>query len=190
MNNLIKEYSEYISNLSKKRKFPTIGEINPQAHKSNWSSTEFYHIYHLSKKEIGKYLNTWFRGEQFKGKDDVIYRDEMWTVKKMDEETASCLYRRDINPISINIMCPIGGRFKTNENGEKLYQMKAEIHSIDDSSYGIWWGPQVGGFTFEELEKTRYKLMHWINAMKVINGEEFLEVCVSLGADPETKDYN
>jgi len=178
---------ETVLNLSKKRKFPTIGETSPNAHKSNWDLTDFYFIYDLSKKDIGKYLNTWFVGNVMKNKDGDVYTDEMWTVKKTDKETSDNLYRRKINPISLSIMCPTGARFKKNDEGEIInYQMKAQIHSIDDSSYGIWFDDMK----LDELKRIRTKIMEWINAYKEINGEEFLDICISLGANEDSKDYN
>ena len=40
----------------------------------------------------------------------------------------------------------------------------------------------------------RKRLMEWVNTSTLslhgLNGEEFLKLCVSLGADPDTKDYN
>lgn len=67
-----------------------------------------------------------------------------------------------------------------------LYDMKAQIHSIDDSSYGIWWF----NMPLEELKSIKPKLMKWISSKDEINGEEFLNLCVSLGADEDRKDYN
>ena len=64
--------------------------------------------------------------------------------------------------------------------------MKAQIHSIDDSYYGIWWSDK----TFNDLVETRKKLMEWINKQQVINGNEFLDFCVDLGANEATREYN
>lgn len=179
----------YIGNLSKKRKFPNFEDTGKKVHPSNIKLSDVYSMYELSKKELGKYLNTWFVGEVHIAKNGDCYRDEMWTFKKCDEETARVLYGRKINPISITIMCPTGAKFKFNDKGEKLYEMKAHIWSIDDSQYGIWFYNK----TFEELEQIRLKLMQWLNSYVgnfKVDGEEFLERCISLGADPESKDYN
>ena len=107
----------------------------------------------------------------------------MVTLKKVDKDTANRLYHKFYNPITINIMY-----LKPNKNdkGEDLYTMKAQIHSVDDSSFGIWWDDK----TFEELSKIRIDLMKWINANPIINGEEFLNVCVNLSATEDSKDYN
>jgi len=162
-----------ILNLSKVRKFPE----------------RMYDIYDMSKNELGKFLNTWFVGKVIY-KKDILLRDEMWTVKKVDKETADMLYRRNINPICIWIMPPTGLRFRQNEEGEDLYEMKAQIFSIDDSSFGIWWND----VPLEELKKIRIRLMEWINVhgsgLANINGEEFLDICVHMGADEDSKDYN
>jgi hypothetical protein len=151
---------------------------------------DYYFIYKLNKNELGKYLNIWFESTKM-GKGDKIYADEMITVKKTDEETSSHLYNRRYNPVTIRIMCPTGAKFTQDENGNDLYRMKAQIHSIDDSSYGIWWD----GLPKETLERIRQSLMDWINGKsgrlgQELNGEEFLDICISMGADEESKDYN
>lgn len=183
------QHNESILNLSKTRKFPTYkdsGRIDG-LNKSYDDLTDFYYIYDLDKKDIGKYLNTWFSGNHIESKNKkFIIRDEMWTVKKVDEHTALNLYNRYINPIEITIMCPSGAKFKQNENGEDLYEMKATIRSIDDSSYGIWFDNK----TYSELEEIRFQIMKWINTKPIINGDEFIEYCVSVGGDESSIDYN
>lgn len=184
---------EGVTNLSKIRKWKiNTSGVHP--------FTDMYFVYDLKKSERGEYLNTWFEGikqiasedDRFKVKikreemEDFIIRDEVITLKKTDDETSSKLYHKEYNPISINIMPPIGAKFRKNEKGEKLYIMKAKIHSVDDSSFGIWWDDKP----LSELESDREKLMKWVNAMPEINGEEFLDTCISLGADESSKDYN
>lgn len=178
------KFNESVSNLSKIRKFPE----------------NFYDIYDLNKFELDKYLNTWFAGEvryasetpknkvkvkrgEFK---DFIIIDEMWTVKKVDNETSYRLYDKKIAPISIIIQCQYGAISKQNEKGEDLFIMKSQIYSIDDSSYGIWWND----IPLDELKNIRYKLMEWVNNQNKINGEEFLKICISLDADKNSIDYN
>lgn len=172
------KFNENVLNLSKIRKFPT----------------NFYDIYDLSKRELGNFLNTWFSGEiQFfselksnkvKAKDpnfiDFLLRDEMWIVKKTDKETSSRLYNRNINPISIRILCSM----KNPENG--LYNMKLQIHSIDDSSFGIWFDEKE----LSVLKSIREKLMKTINNYDEINGDELLNHCIELGANKDSIDYN
>lgn len=184
---ILETYNEKFNviNQSKVRKFPTYGETRDEVGKSYRDSTDFYAMYHTSKHNRGKYLNTWFNGQIAKNKD-IIYRDEKWILKEVDEHTASHLYHEKFNPISITISCPTGARFKKDQNGNNLYQMVARIHSIDDSSYGIWFDNK----TFEELEEIRFEMMKWINQYKIINGDEFLEHAISLGADKDSIDYN
>jgi hypothetical protein len=170
MKTTFKEFiNESILNLSKNKRFPD----------------NFYVIYDMNKNEIGQYLNTWFIGQVVTIKDFIAI-DEMWIVKKVDNETSKHLYNRKYNPISINIMCPVGAKFELNDKGEKLYNMKAQIHSIDDSLYGIWFN----GIPLEDLQEKREKIMEYINNKDLINGEEFLNICVDLGADEDSKDYN
>jgi hypothetical protein len=110
----------------------------------------------------------------------------MITLKKVDAETANRLYRRKYNPLSITIMCPPGAKFTQNVNKVDLYRMKMQLRSIDDSQFGIWWDD----FTLDELIDIRKRLMHWIDIKTVINGEELLDICVEMGADVDSKDYN
>lgn len=162
---------EEVSNLSKMRKWPNYSSTHGLKGRND---SDLYFTYNLPKKDIGKYLNTWFEGETIMVKNGVIIHDERITLKKVDEETANHLYRRDINPVSIWITQSKNGR-----------DMKAQIHSIDDSSYGIWWIDST-----EDLDSIRTTLMDWINKQPILNGEKFLDYCVSLGADEDQKDYN
>jgi hypothetical protein len=179
--------NEYVSNLSKNRKWPSrnTGKLD---------YSDLYFTYSLPKSELGKYLNTWFVGVIYKSKDGKqTYRDEMVTLKKTDKETSNHLYHREYNPITITILAPTGAsvNWKRNEKGEDCYRMKAQIHSVDDSSYGIWWNEwDEESRTLDSLVEIRTQLMKWINACPIINGEEFFDVCIGLGADEESKDYN
>jgi hypothetical protein len=162
--------SKNILNFSKNRKFPE----------------NYYTLYNLKKSDIGKYLNTWFEGINDISKDGkILYKNEICTLKKVDNNTALHLYRRKYNPIKIMILCPVGVKFKQN-NKEDLYNMKAMICSIDDSSYGIWYEYK----SLIELQDIRIKIMKWINEQKIINGEQFLLYNMSFGANKETIDYN
>lgn len=173
-------------NISRKRKFPIYKETRgTKGHYENCS--DFYFTYDLSKKDIGKFLNTWFVGQvATHGKEKFITRDEMITLKKCDDKTASCLYCRKFNPVSVSIVCPTGAKFKLNEKDEKLYNMVARIHSIDDSSFGIWFNE----LPLEKLRILRYDIMEFISSLNVINGEQFLERCIEFGADKDSIDYN
>lgn len=174
---------EELTNVSKIRKWPTY-ESRPES--------DYYFIYKLNKNELGKYLNVWFQGRNIdeikptnrkRDTETHIFYDEIITVKETDKETSSHLYNRKYNPVSINIM-------KLNYKKDEFYSMRAGIHSIDDSSYGIWWNNKP----IDELKEAREKLMDWMGRNKYgihgLNGDEFLNICVSLGADEETKDYN
>lgn len=183
----INRFNENISNLSKVRKWKTYLDSGIK----NNDNTDFYFTYNLKNSELGDYLNTWFTGKSVTSKNEDILRDEMITLKKVDKESAAHLYGKKYNPISIIIMCPTGAKWKQAINGDYLYEMKAQIHSIDDSSYGIWWTYQDGSaLPLNELIEIRKKLMTWINSKIEINGEEFLDYCVTLGASEEQKDYN
>ncbi len=186
-------------NISKKRKFP-FNEL-----KDGWTVTDKYFIYEIRKKYIGNFLNTWFIGDKIQASNlernkvkfkngelrDFIIKDEFITVKKVNKDTSYKLYNRKYNPISITIMCPTGAKFKQNDNGEYLYEMKAQIHSVDDSSFRIWWAYYYNNKnTFKELEIIRLKLMKWISSQSIIDGKDFLLKCLELGAAKESIDYN
>ena len=176
-----------IFNVVKIKKFPTYGDtnrINSEMYKNN---SDLYMIYDLNKEDIGKYLNTWYIGEILKyKKGDFIITDEIVTVKKVNENTSMCLYDREYNPVTITIMCLTGAKFELNDKGEKLYRMKAQIHSIDDSSYGVLFDKK----SLKELKLIRIEIMKWLNSQKLLDGDEFIKFCVSLGADEESIDYN
>ena len=146
---------------------------------------DFYRLYDIPKSKIGDYLNTWFEGNNQENKKFLIM-DSLITFKKVDKETYNKLYCRWYNPIEIYITCPAGGRFKYNESGDKLYNMSAFIHSIDDSSFTIRWND----ITLVKLREIRIKVMKYVSSKKVINGNEFLELCINHGADKESIDYD
>jgi hypothetical protein len=170
-------------NISKIRKFPTYAETRKFVY-NNENDTDKYFVYKLTKKEIGDYLNIWFVGSNIICKKtsvkfgivkgDII-RDELWTVKKVDTETASHLYNKKYNTISLNFYLPTGG-FK---NSEKLYTFSAIIHSVDDSSYTAFFH----NHTIENINILREKLISFINEYVVLNGDVFIKKCEELGCD-------
>lgn len=160
---------------------------------------DMYFCYYLTKNKIGNYLNTWFRSGLYI-EDNILYRDSLTTLKKVDSETKYHLYNRPFNPLSIWIMpehtsyreYALFVNKKSNKNKKPpviKYTMKCHLHSVDDSSYGIWWND----FTIDELKSLRFKLMEWLeqfNTKNLLNGEALLNKCVELGADKDSKDYN
>lgn len=169
-----------MANIAKNKKFPD----------------RFYFVYDLDKSELGKYHNTWFQGERDSTRLDkvtnktIVLYDSLWTVKTVDNETASRLYQRKYNPVSIRIMAPTGAKFKYDKYNKPLYTMKAEIHSIDDSSFGVWWNDE-GNHTLDKLKGKRSRILDYLSLQKKVNGENFLQYCIEvLGADPDTIDYN
>lgn len=140
---------------------------------------DMYKIYDCSKAERGKYLNTWFWEVWDNGKSkkkNIPQLNSIITFKKVDIWTGCRLYDRLYNPVSIFI--------NIDYRNHKKYVMKAMIHSIDDSSFGIWFDNK----TYDELVKIRINIMKYIDAKQVLNGEEFLKYCVELGGD--NIDYN
>lgn len=127
---------------------------------------DMYFTYKLPNPQESEWFNNWYVGGDPK-------RDDRITLKEVDEE--SIMYGKKFNPVRIGIL-----------DGYMKYDMKAQIHSIDDSQYGIWWNNQ----SYEMLSDIRNTLMEWIDSKPILNGEEFLNYCVFLGADPNSKDYN
>lgn len=160
-------------NICKTRKFPDY----------------YYFLYDLNKHDRGKYLNTWFYSDQEGHKvshknKEFIYYHGYTTFKQVDETTS----QRKFNPVIVFIMpdhsypgCKLQYR-----NDELIYSIKAEICSIDDSSYGIWLNDK----TFDELKELQTKVMEYVNENSVLNGDEFIKFCISIGFDEDTIDYN
>jgi len=161
---------EEITNISKSRTWPL-----RKSAKSNWSFADLYFVYQLPKSEIGKYLNVWFVGANHSDKTGIL-SDEMITLKECDRDTTNHLYHKKYNPVSLRIMRSASGK----------YNMKFQIHSVDDSSYGIWWNE----LEYAHAIEIRNRVMETISYATTINGESLLEFCEELGADPESKDYN
>jgi len=158
-----------------------------------------YDIYKMTKKELGIYLNIWLpydtviiekkkHNPKFNKFCPFVGNDYMWTVKKVDEVTSWSLYQKRYNPISIAILCPTGAEFKVNKGGKMLYNMKATIHSIDDSSFGIWISDNPK--PLDELKDIRKKLMEYLNELKIVNGDHFIETAIGLGFEASSVDYN
>ena len=176
----------YINNICKKR------EWDKKVRADGSIYTDHYFTYSLKRKELGKYLNTWFV-EDLHIVKEILYTDSLITLKKVDSYTSLQLYNRHYNPLSIIIM-PVYKCLKLLKNNKAnhlppYYVMKCHLHSIDDSSYGIWWGNS----TIDTLRNKRFELMSWINQFdtkNLLNGEALLNKCIELGANPETKDYD
>lgn len=156
----------------------------------------YYFVYDLDKSELGKYHNTWFKGERDSTRLDkvtnnnIVLYDSLWTVKTVDKETESRLYYKKYNPVSVRIMAPTGAKFKCDKFNNRLYTMKAEIHSIDDSSFGVWWNDE-GHHTLDKLKGKRSRILDYLTMQKKVNGEKFLQFCIEeVGADPDSVDYN
>jgi len=123
-------------------------------------------------------LNKWYKGLFIK-KDDCIEYDEIITIVKTNNRTTTRLYNRPYNNLSINIMKNYGKKC--------IHNMKTMIHSIDDASYGVWFNKR----NYNELLSKRLAIMNWVNKNRDnIDGEEFIKMCISIGADPDSVDYN
>ena len=145
-------------------------------------------IYYLGEIKIRHDYQGWFQ-EYYEGDKhlDIIHADRIVRIDKpCDAQTASNLYNYVYNPIILSINCPIGVKFTYNDKGMPLYNLMAKIDSIDDSSYTIWFDQ----IPLKQLYYIRKQIQTYVDNLFFINGEKFLEYCVSLGANPETKDYN
>ena len=122
--------------------------------------TDQYFVYRLSKKDLGNWLNVWFPGRKVLNKNGDISYDEVWTVKKVDKKTSINLYNQKYNPIGLLTIATNSG-----------YNFKAQIFSIDDSSYSMWWK----NISLSEAENLKIKLMKWVNSKDIISGSEWFK---------------
>lgn len=104
----------------------------------------------------------WFNNIDISDKSKILNCDSFITLVKVDKESKGHLCGYKFNPLSLKIMCPIGAKFNKDETDNLLYDMKCQIYSIDDSSYGIWWYE----VTIDELRRIRLVLMDWISSHK------------------------
>ena len=155
-----------------------------QWNKTTEGRSDYYFTYKISKKDRGQFLNTWFKGNQFE-LNSIIYTDQMITLKKCDKHTSINLYNEEYNPLSISILLNHTIPLKY-QKGEKSYNMKVQIHSIDDSSYSIWFEDKK----YNELVELRNQLMNWVSNKSIISGKDLLDYSIELGADSDTIDYD
>lgn len=159
-------------NISKKRRFPLLNK-----------TADYWFIYKLSKKQLSNYLGVWFLGCNISDKNNNILRREYLTIVKVDNSTMLHLYNRRYNCLSITLMNVWN---KPNIAGkEPIYNLKVQLHSIDDSSYGIWFN-EISMSTYEEI-KLAY-MQHVENQHNNINGEALVNLGKLL--DCSDIDYN
>lgn len=155
-----------------------------------WLANE-YDVYRFNRRERGRFLNVWFpeiityHPIKLKGKEKkkVLCNDKLWTLKKVDADSANHLYNQVYNPVYVALGCDY---YLSNKLGKIIYHMCARIKSIDDSSYGIWWFDE----NIDNLREKRLLMLKYIDSVQELNGEKFFNKAIELGADEETKDYN
>ena len=161
-------------NISKKKLFPE----------------NYYDIYHMTSEQVGDYLNTWFYGKKLFSNKKIgkfLIKENIYTVKEVDHNTMLHLYHKRYNPVSITISAIYNrGKYKMAPSGEIVYDMMATIHSIDDSSYTIFFDEA----SIEELKEKRKLIMESIETMKVLNGNEFIGACIKIGGNPDKVNYD
>lgn len=104
----------------------------------------------------------------------IIDTDTLWTLKRVDKETSRFLYNEEINPVKIFIR----------KYGDK-YSLKAQLCSIDNSSYSIW---KDG--SYKDLQIVREYVKKYLEEIDVLNGEDFLKKCIELGCDEKSIEYD
>lgn len=144
---------------------------------------DYWVIYKLHRRDLGRYLNTWFnsnieptkKGKKKQEKSGYFY-ESLITFKRVDEETASHLYGEEINPVEIRIRNP----WEKGYNYEKL-TIDLYIHSIDDSWFRIYWEiwPKE---EYETIKKIFDQVVKYISYQKVLSFDKLLEECKKLGA--------
>lgn len=139
-----------------------------------------YEIYYKTKKELNVFLSNWFHTyEKYKNQ---FFKDVLWTVKRVSTKSRAFLYGQLYNPVFVNIMPELSSDYKTISG---IYSMKAQIMSIDDSSYGIWWRRYKN---YKELREIREYVCGYIDNNKILDGDNFLSFCEKYGGID--KDYN
>lgn len=152
------------------RYFPTYKETKPDfkfSNKKMFDDIDRYFIYKIENEEeiVFNWVDKWF-----KEKTDRLNFSCIWSIKKVDENTALHLYNRYYNPFSILIL--------PQYRNETHYALKATIHSIDDSSYGVWFN----NLTFEIAKEIETKIAEYIDSQKILNGDLFFNFARELGA--------
>ena len=111
-----------------------------------------------------------------------LYGNELWEIKKVDKETASNLYNIIWNPFCASII----QSYSVHLVGVKSYDLRCKLWSIDNSSYTIMWINK----DLLTLGNIRLDVMKWIDSKKILNGNEFIEYCLSKGADLDSVNYD
>jgi len=149
-------------------------EIYPIDHQGD---PDYYYVYGYN---IENYLNKWYKG-LFDRRGECVTYDEMLTIVRTNGITTNRLYERPYNNLSVNIM----KYYK--DDSCNLHDMKAMIHSLDDSTYGVWFNRR----NYNDLLHIRLKILYWVNKHRDnMDGEDFLRMCLSIGADADSVDYN
>lgn len=151
--------------------------IKPKPYAGKESKKRHKNVSALAKKIRNRLLDAKIPVE------DMVFCDEVGTVKRVDDETARHLYMRRYNPLTIRIMCLSGVQIVI-DNDHVMHDMKVQLHSRDDSSYGVWFKNK----SLVELREIRTKLISWISTQKILNGEKLVEFCLECGG--EDVDYN
>ena len=144
---------------------------------------DIYEFYKLTLDEVNEIENKWFQFKIDKNKDK-IYNNTLVSLKRCDLETS--MYNYAYNPVSLAIKCPLGAKFKQNDKEQDLYNMRCSICSIDDSSFTIWF-EQI---PLNQLYFIRSEIQKWIYELNEINGNKFLDYLQTLGANPDTINYD
>lgn len=141
--------------------------------------TNEYHIYRLDEEDlVFNWCDKWFKDKCDVLNNDKYYYNAIWTVKKVDIETSYHLYNREYNPCSIKIM--------TSYKDPSTFALKAQMHSVDDSSYGVWFNK----LTLDAAETLREKFVKHLDSQKIFNGIKFITFAKELGATEKDIDYN
>jgi hypothetical protein len=132
-------------------------------------SVDEYFVYRTSEEDlVFNWCDKWF--SDVETTISPRYFERVWSVKYVDEETATHLYDNRYNPFSI---C-ISSQYKR----ETHFAVKAMIHSIDDSSFGVWFKD----LSLEDAKEIRDKVAAWLDTKKTLNGKEFFAYCKEIGA--------
>ena len=139
--------------------------------------TDEYFVYKLEEEEVVfNWVDKWFH-DKFDNLSPDRYYTSIWTIKMVDVETSQHLYNRLYNPFRISVMRQYKDPLK--------YSIKAQMHSVDDSSYGAWFN---GLADLTEVDRIVNEVVDYIDGLKVFNGQNFVNFVTALGC--KDIDYN
>lgn len=142
--------------------FPALKDtvIEQRSIKKIKDSSDPFFIYDVPEQIKNLYLNRWFK--------DKSRKHCIWTVKRCDEETAYFLGDY-INCFSLDYR---------KEYDSNKWCCRGVMHSIDDTSYNVWWN----GKTQAEANEFYNNVKKFISKSHVFSGKGYIQWALKNGA--------